>query len=37
MALFIDGVIVAQVVGARPRASIMRVLEPHLSPIPANR
>ena len=31
MALFINGEIVTQVVGARPRAAIMRELEPHLA------
>jgi thioredoxin 1 len=32
LALFVDGKVVAQTIGARPRAAIMRVLEPHLSP-----
>jgi thioredoxin 1 len=32
LALFIDGQVVAQSVGAKPRAAIMRVLEPHLAP-----
>jgi thioredoxin 1 len=33
LALFIGGQVVAQVVGARPRAVIMRELEPHLQPV----
>jgi thioredoxin 1 len=32
LALFVEGEIVAQLVGARPRAMIMRALEPHLQP-----
>ncbi|MCD0443061.1 thioredoxin domain-containing protein [Glycomyces sp. A-F 0318] len=30
LALFVSGEVVAQIVGARPRAAIMRELEPHL-------
>ncbi len=30
LALFVGGEIVKQVVGARPRAAILRELEPHL-------
>ena len=33
LALFINGEIVAQVVGARPRTVIMRELEPFLQPV----
>src|ERR1700733_6576244 len=32
LALFFNGEIVAQMVGARPQAMIMRELEPHLAP-----
>jgi thioredoxin 1 len=35
LALFINGEIVAQMIGARPRTMIMRELEPHLAPVPA--
>ena len=31
LALFVNGEIVAQMVGARPRVAIMRELEPHLT------
>jgi thioredoxin len=31
LALFVDGEIVAQIIGARPRLAIMRELEPHLA------
>jgi thioredoxin 1 len=30
LALFVDGAVVTQIVGARPRAAILRELEPHL-------
>jgi thioredoxin 1 len=33
LALFIGGQVVAQFVGAKPRAVIMRELEPHLTPM----
>jgi thioredoxin 1 len=33
LALFIDGQIVTQLVGAKPRAVIMRSLESHLQPV----
>lgn len=32
LALFVDGEVVARFMGARPRAAIMRELEPHLGP-----
>jgi thioredoxin 1 len=32
LALFVDGQVVAQSVGAKPRVAIMRQLEPHLAP-----
>ncbi|MBW0114479.1 thioredoxin family protein [Pseudonocardia abyssalis] len=28
--LYVDGVVVAQVVGARPKAALLRAIEPHL-------
>jgi thioredoxin 1 len=31
LALFVDGQVVSQTVGARPRAAILRELEPHLA------
>jgi thioredoxin 1 len=33
LALFVNGEIVAQLVGAKPRTMIMRELEPHLTPV----
>lgn len=33
LALFVGGDIVARIMGARPRAAIMRELEPHLAPV----
>ena len=33
LALFINGQVVAQMVGAKPRAVIMRELEPYLQPV----
>ncbi len=33
LALFVDGEIVAQLIGARPRTVIMRELEKHLQPV----
>jgi thioredoxin 1 len=33
LALFVDGQIVTQLVGAKPRAVIMRALESHLQPV----
>jgi thioredoxin 1 len=33
MALFINGELVTQLIGARPRTVIMRALEPHLQPV----
>jgi thioredoxin 1 len=34
LALFVHGEIVARIIGARPRAAIMRELDPHLAPAP---
>jgi thioredoxin len=33
LALFVNGQVVAQLIGARPRTVIMRELEPHLQPV----
>lgn len=35
LALFVDGKVVSQTVGARPRAAILREIEPHLAPVAA--
>ena len=35
LGLFRDGELVTKVVGAKPRAAVMRELEPHLPPTPA--
>ncbi len=36
LALFVDGEVVVQFTGARPRAAIMRLLEPHLTLVSAS-
>jgi len=33
LALFVDGEVVVQFMGAKPRAAIMAQLEPHLRPV----
>ena len=35
LALFVDGSIVAQLMGARPRSAILREFEPYLAPVAA--